>query len=69
VNVDGRAALVTGGAAGIGSAVAADLRAAGEQVLTAVREPHADVVVDLAVPGAAGRMGRRSSGSAVSTCS
>jgi NAD(P)-dependent dehydrogenase (short-subunit alcohol dehydrogenase family) len=55
VDLAGRAALVTGGAAGIGAAIAADLRAAGAHVATADRE-DADIVVDLSQPGAARRM-------------
>jgi NAD(P)-dependent dehydrogenase (short-subunit alcohol dehydrogenase family) len=55
VDLSGRAALVTGGARGIGAAIAADLRAAGAQVAVADRE-DADVVVDLSRPGAARRM-------------
>ena len=55
MDLAGRAALVTGGAAGIGAAIAADLRAAGAHVATADRE-DADIVVDLSQPGAARRM-------------
>ena len=55
MDLSGRAALVTGGAAGIGAAIAADLRAAGARVAIADRE-DADIVVDLNRPGDARRM-------------
>src|SRR6478752_1740849 len=55
VDLAGRAALVTGGAAGIGAAIAADLRAAGARVAIADRD-GADIQVDLSRPGEARRM-------------
>jgi NAD(P)-dependent dehydrogenase (short-subunit alcohol dehydrogenase family) len=55
MNVRGSAVLVTGGASGIGAAIATDLRAAGAHVVTADRD-LADVVVDLGEPGAAAWM-------------
>lgn len=55
MNVAGRAALVTGGAAGIGAAIAADLAAAGARVVIADRE-RAEITVDLSRPGDARRM-------------
>jgi NAD(P)-dependent dehydrogenase (short-subunit alcohol dehydrogenase family) len=55
VRLSGSAALVTGGASGIGAAIVAGLRSAGAQVLVADRE-RADVVVDLSEPGAADQM-------------
>ena len=55
MDLAGRAALVTGGAGGIGAAIAADLRAAGAHVAIADRE-SADIVVDLSRPGEARRM-------------
>jgi NAD(P)-dependent dehydrogenase (short-subunit alcohol dehydrogenase family) len=51
-----RAALVTGGASGIGAAIAADLRARGARVLVADRVETADITVDLSEPGEARRM-------------
>jgi hypothetical protein len=51
----GRGALVTGGASGIGAAIAADLQAAGARVAIADRE-RAQIIVDLSQPGAARRM-------------
>lgn len=51
----GCAALVTGGAAGIGAAIAADLEAAGAQVVIADRY-GSSIVVDLSRPGDARRM-------------
>jgi len=51
----GRAALVTGGASGIGAAIAADLQAAGARVVIADRE-HSQIVADLKRPGSARRM-------------
>ena len=51
----GRAALVTGGAAGIGAAIAADLQAAGARIVIADRE-ESEIVVDLSRPGSARRM-------------
>ena len=55
MRLSGSAALVTGGASGIGAAIVAGLRRAGARVLVADRE-RADVVVDLSEPGAADRM-------------
>jgi NAD(P)-dependent dehydrogenase (short-subunit alcohol dehydrogenase family) len=55
VEIEGSAALVTGGAAGIGAAIVAELRGAGARVVTADLA-DADVVVDLREPGAAERM-------------
>jgi NAD(P)-dependent dehydrogenase (short-subunit alcohol dehydrogenase family) len=51
----GCAALVTGGASGIGAAIAADLEAAGAEVVIADRE-RSQIVVDLRRPGDARRM-------------
>ncbi len=51
----GRRALVTGGASGIGAAIAAALEAAGAQVVIADRE-RAAIEVDLSRPGEATRM-------------
>jgi NAD(P)-dependent dehydrogenase (short-subunit alcohol dehydrogenase family) len=51
----GCAALVTGGASGIGAAIAADLEAAGARVVTADRG-GSPIVVDLSRPGEARRM-------------
>jgi NAD(P)-dependent dehydrogenase (short-subunit alcohol dehydrogenase family) len=57
VDVAGRAALVTGGASGIGAAIAADLRAAGARVVIADRHrERAEIVVDLSRTGGARRM-------------
>lgn len=50
------ATLVTGGAQGIGAAIAADLRARGARVLVADRAETADIPVDLSAAGGAGRM-------------
>ena len=55
MRLSGRAALVTGGASGIGAAIAAALEAAGAQVLVADRE-RAAIRVDLSRPGSAERM-------------
>jgi 3-oxoacyl-[acyl-carrier protein] reductase len=55
MNVSGRAALVTGGASGIGAAVAAALEAAGARVEIADRD-EAPIRVDLSRPGSAQRM-------------
>jgi NAD(P)-dependent dehydrogenase (short-subunit alcohol dehydrogenase family) len=52
----GRACLVTGGASGIGAAVAATLEERGAEVLIADREEPAPVRVDLSRPGAAAHM-------------
>jgi 2-keto-3-deoxy-L-fuconate dehydrogenase len=51
----GCAALVTGGASGIGASIAADLERAGARVVTADRV-DAPIVVDLSRPGEARRM-------------
>ena len=51
----GSGALVTGGASGIGAAVAADLQAAGARVVIADRE-RSQIAVDLSRPGDARRM-------------
>lgn len=51
----GSAALVTGGASGIGAAIAADLGAAGARVVVADRR-GSQIVVDLSRPGDARRM-------------
>lgn len=51
----GSAVLVTGGASGIGAAIAADLEAAGARVVIADRE-RSQIVVDLSRPGDARRM-------------
>jgi NAD(P)-dependent dehydrogenase (short-subunit alcohol dehydrogenase family) len=55
VDLIGRTALVTGGASGIGAAIAAALEAAGAEVLIADRE-RAPILVDLSRPGEAERM-------------
>jgi 3-oxoacyl-[acyl-carrier protein] reductase len=55
MDIRGRKALVTGGASGIGAAVAAALEAAGARVLIADRE-RAPILVDLSRPGDAARM-------------
>jgi NAD(P)-dependent dehydrogenase (short-subunit alcohol dehydrogenase family) len=55
VDLRGSGALVTGGAAGIGAAIAADLRAADARVVVADRA-NAEIVVDLSRPGEARRM-------------
>jgi NAD(P)-dependent dehydrogenase (short-subunit alcohol dehydrogenase family) len=55
MDIAGSVALVTGGASGIGAAIAADLASAGARVVIADRE-RADVVVDLSRPGDARRM-------------
>jgi NAD(P)-dependent dehydrogenase (short-subunit alcohol dehydrogenase family) len=55
VRLSDSAALVTGGASGIGAAIVAGLRRAGAQVLVADRQ-GADIVVDLSEPGAADQM-------------
>lgn len=67
----GRSALVTGGASGIGAAIAADLQSAGARVVIADRE-RAQIVVDLSRPGSARRMvadAMQSSTCRRSTCS
>ena len=58
MTLEGRAALVTGGASGIGAAIVADLRRGGAEVLVADRE-RADITVDLGRPGAARQMVER----------
>src|SRR5205814_9963948 len=55
MDLAGSKALVTGGASGIGAAIAADLASAGARVVIADRE-RADIVVDLSRPGEARRM-------------
>ncbi len=55
MEISGLRALVTGGAAGIGAAIAADLRAWGARVVVADRE-EAEIVVDLSRPGGARQM-------------
>lgn len=55
MNLAGRACLVTGGASGIGRAIAASLEAAGAEVLIADLE-RAPILVDLSRPGSAAQM-------------
>ena len=55
MDLSGRAALVTGGASGIGAAIAADLQAAGARVVSADLEPS-HIVADLSRPGGARRV-------------
>src|SRR5437660_6269691 len=55
MDLAGCAALVTGGASGIGAAIASDLQAAGARVVTADRE-RSQILVDLSRPGGARRM-------------
>jgi 3-oxoacyl-[acyl-carrier protein] reductase len=55
VDVAGCAAVVTGGASGIGAAIAADLRSAGARVVVADRS-GGDIAVDLSRPGGAAAM-------------
>jgi NAD(P)-dependent dehydrogenase (short-subunit alcohol dehydrogenase family) len=55
MDLAGRAALVTGGASGIGAAIAAVLEAAGANVVIADQKP-APIRVDLRRPGSAKRM-------------
>jgi NAD(P)-dependent dehydrogenase (short-subunit alcohol dehydrogenase family) len=55
MELTGCAALVTGGASGIGAAIAADLHAAGARVVIADRE-RSQIAVDLSRPGDARRM-------------
>jgi len=55
VELSGCAALVTGGASGIGAAIAADLRVSGARVVVADRV-EAEITVDLSRPGSARRM-------------
>jgi len=55
VELSGCAALVTGGASGIGAAIAADLRVSGARVVVADRV-EAEIPVDLSRPGSARRM-------------
>jgi NAD(P)-dependent dehydrogenase (short-subunit alcohol dehydrogenase family) len=55
VELAGSTALVTGGASGIGAAIAADLEAAGARVVVADRG-GSHIVVDLSRPGDARRM-------------
>ena len=55
MELSGCAALVTGGASGIGAAIAADLRVSGARVVVADRV-EAEITVDLSRPGSARRM-------------
>jgi NAD(P)-dependent dehydrogenase (short-subunit alcohol dehydrogenase family) len=55
VDLDGRSALVSGGASGIGAAIAADLRTAGTRVIVADQD-DSEILVDLSQPGGARRM-------------
>lgn len=55
MDVSGCATLVTGGASGIGAAIAADLGGYGARVVIADRE-NADIHTDLSRPGSAGQM-------------
>jgi NAD(P)-dependent dehydrogenase (short-subunit alcohol dehydrogenase family) len=55
MELSGRTALVTGGASGIGAAIAADLDAAGARVMIADRE-NSQIIVDLSQPGSGRRM-------------
>ena len=55
MELSGCAALVTGGASGIGAAIAADLRGRGARVVIADRA-NAEITADLSRPGSAGRM-------------
>jgi 3-oxoacyl-[acyl-carrier protein] reductase len=55
MELSGCAALVTGGASGIGAAIAADFRARGARVVIADRA-DADITVDLSRPGTARQM-------------
>jgi 3-oxoacyl-[acyl-carrier protein] reductase len=52
MELSGRSALVTGGASGIGAAIAAHLQDAGARVVIANRE-QCEIVVDLSQPGGA----------------
>jgi NAD(P)-dependent dehydrogenase (short-subunit alcohol dehydrogenase family) len=56
VDISGCAALVTGGASGIGAAIAADFHARGVRVAVADCAEPADITVDLGRPGSARRM-------------
>ena len=51
-SLSGKVALVTGGASGIGAAIAAAFVAKGAEVATADLSPHADFSCDVADPGA-----------------
>jgi NAD(P)-dependent dehydrogenase (short-subunit alcohol dehydrogenase family) len=55
MELSGCAALVTGGASGIGAAIAADLQAADARVVIADRE-DSEIVADLSRPGSARRL-------------
>jgi len=55
MELSGCAALVTGGASGIGAAVAAELRDCGARVVIADRK-NAEINIDLSCPGSAGQM-------------
>ena len=55
MEVSGCAALVTGGASGIGAAIAADLRGAGARVVVADRS-RGEIATDLSEPGNARQM-------------
>jgi len=56
VEIAGCNALVTGGASGIGAAIATELRARGARVAVADRAGPADITTDLSHPGSAGQM-------------
>jgi NAD(P)-dependent dehydrogenase (short-subunit alcohol dehydrogenase family) len=56
VEISGCAALVTGGASGIGAAIATDLRERGARVAVADRAEPADITTDLTRPGSARQM-------------
>ncbi len=53
MKLDGRKAMVTGAASGIGAAIAARFKADGAEVITADRAPGCDLVLDVADPDAA----------------
>jgi NAD(P)-dependent dehydrogenase (short-subunit alcohol dehydrogenase family) len=56
MEISGCRALVTGGASGIGAAIADDLQEHGARVAVAHRDPPAEIVADLRRPGSAPRM-------------